>query len=125
MDDRDFFDELYQLWFRTTGVEDRFWMPEAHFDNSGRFNVFAVGEDESRKLIASGMSDNDSDFLTAIHGCFGDLWRRLHSALDEADAADLDRDSRECRIYELEAEVAELRQVVENLSTDPPWSRHG
>jgi hypothetical protein len=124
MEDREFFDELYQAWAKTTGAADRFWMPEAHFDHSGRFNVYAVGEDESRKLIASGVSDKDSDFITAVHGCFGDLWRRLHSALDEADAADLDRDSRECRIFELEAEVSHYKQIVDGLSTDPPWIRH-
>ncbi len=125
MEDRDFFDHLYQVWCKTTGAQDRFWMPEKHFDNSGRFNVYAVGQDESRKLVASGMSEADSDFLTAVHGCFSDLWRRLHSALDEADTADFNRDSRECRIAELESEVAELRKVVDNLSTDPPWVRHG
>ena len=124
MEDRELFDELYQLWCKTTGAEDRFWMPEEHFDASGRFNVYAVAEDETRKLVASGLSDPDSDWLTAVHGCFGDLHRRLHSALDEADRADLDRDSRECRIFELECEAEALRQVVINLSKNPPWGDH-
>lgn len=153
MEDRDFFDKLFQLWSSTTGSQDRFWMPEAHFDNSGRWNVYAVGQDESRKLVASGLSDKDSDFITAVHGCFADLWRRLHSALDEADRADHDRDSRECRIAELESEiveanyinsklreeyqdltfdlqqetaaVAQLQSVVNTLSKDPPWHQRG
>lgn len=128
MEDRDFFDKLYQLWQSTTGAEDRFWMPEKNSDHSGRWNIYAVGEDKSRKLLASGLTENDSDFITAMHGCLPDLWRRLHSALDEADRADYERDSRECRIAELEvalaeelASVAKLQTVVENLSTDPPW----
>lgn len=124
MDDRDFFDELFQLWCKTTGAESRYWMPEEHFDKSGRFNVYAVGEDESRKLVASGVSEQDADWLTAMHGCLPDLWRRLHAALDEADTSDYARDARECRIYELESEVADLREVVENLSKDPTWQRH-
>lgn len=124
MDDRDFFDELYQLWCKTTGAEDRFWMPEEHFDRSGRYNVYAVAQDESRKQVASGMTDADSDFLTAIHGCFADLWRRLHAALDEADTADYSRDERECRIFELEAEVQELQKIIEGLSKEPPWKHH-
>lgn len=122
MDDREFFDRLFQLWKDTTGAEDRYWMPEAHFDQSGRFNVYAVAEDESRKLVASGMTEVDSDWLTALHGCFADLWRRMHAALDEADRADYDRDSRECRIAELESEVNSLKGVVEKLSQSPPWN---
>lgn len=122
MDDREFFDEIYQQWSKTTGAEDRYWMPEAHFDNSGRFNIFAIDQDDSRKLIASGLNEKDADWITGLHGCFADLWRRLHSALDESDRADFDRDSRECRIFELESEVQHLRQVVDNLSKEPPWT---
>lgn len=122
MDDRDFFDHLLQIWFKTTGASDRFWMPEAYTDNSGRYNIYAVGEDESRKLIASGMVESDADFISGVHGCVLDLHSRLHSALDEADTADYGRDSRECRIAELELEVQSLRKTIDGLSTDPPWS---
>lgn len=124
MDDREFFDELYQQWSKTTGADDSYWMPEPHFDKSGRFNIFAIDQDEKRKLVASGLNEKDSDFLTAIHGCFADLWRRLHSALDEADAADYGRDSRECRIAELELELIDLKHIVQTLSKDPPWQKH-
>jgi hypothetical protein len=125
MDDRDFFDHLLQQWFKTTGAEDRFWMPEEHFDKSGRWNIFAVAEDETRTLVASGLSEKDSDFITGVHGCMMDLHRRLHTALDESDRADYGRDSRECRIFELEAEVQSLKKALDNLSTDAPWERHG
>lgn len=133
MDDRQFFDEIYQLWSKTTGAEDRFWMPEEHFDRSGRFNVYAVGQYDdgdsnnplrNRKLVASGLNEADADWLTALHGCFADLHRRLHSALDEADRADFDHDSRECRIMELECQLAEKVAIINGLSTNPPWQRH-
>lgn len=97
-------------------------MFEPHFDNSGRYNIYAMGQDESRKLVASGLNEADADFITAIHGCFADLWRRLHSALDEADACDYERDTRECRIMELECELQEKVKIINGLSTDPPWT---
>lgn len=97
-------------------------MPEAHFDHSGRHNLYAVAQDQTRKLVASGLSEFDSDFISALHGCFPDLVTRLHDALDEADRADHNRDSRECRIAELESEVEELKRVVDGLSTEPPWT---
>lgn len=125
MGDHEFFDHLFQLWSKTTGARDSYWMPEKHFDNSGRWNIFAVCEHGSRKKVADGMSESSADFVTAVHGCLPDLVRRLHAALDEADRADFDRDSRECRIAELEAEVAELKSIVDGLSTDPPWHQRG
>lgn len=110
MEDREFFDHLYQLWSKTTGAQDMYWMPEEDGQAFGKplFRLMAVGqEDESRKHLASFLRDEDADFITAIHGCFPDLVRRLNSALDEADRADYDRDSRECRIAELESELME------------------
>lgn len=119
MDEREFLDKLYQLWSKTTGAEDRFWMPEEDKDyyvqggGPGTFNIFAVGQDESRKDVASLLSDEDSDFITAIHGSFPDLYRRTLEAYDQADRLDVERDSQECRIAELEMEVSELRAELE------------
>jgi hypothetical protein len=124
VDDREFFDELFQMWSKTTGAEHRYWMPQDYEDHSGRFRVYAVAEDESRKLVAEGMSDADSDWLTAVHGSLPDMWRRLHSALDEADEADHNRDARECRIAELELELIEMKRIIQGLSTDPPWRKY-
>jgi hypothetical protein len=111
MEDREFFDHLYQLWSKTTGADGMFWMPERH-EAKGRgpmgvFYIQAVNEQQETKRIASYLSDEDADFITAIHGCFADLVRRLHNALDEAERADYDKDSRECRIAELELELME------------------
>ena len=125
MEDREFFDHLYQVWKDTTGAEDQYWMPEKYKDGTDRWKIYAVAQDESRKLIASEIhSEADADFITGVHGCLADLWRRLHSALDEADAADYDRDSREARIWELESEVESLKDIIEGLSKEPPWKHH-
>jgi len=112
MEDREFFDHLYQLWSKTTGASDRYWMP---VDLGGKnvFHIQAVAQDESVKRIASNLKDEDADFITAVHGCIPDLIRRLYAALDEADRLDYDRDSRECRIAELEIENQEIREQLD------------
>ncbi|AEJ92393.1 hypothetical protein TIMSHEL_40 [Mycobacterium phage Timshel] len=123
MEDREFFDLLYQQWSKTTGAQDMFWMPEQYQDGTGRWKLYAVhmGDDgeQTRKLVASDLQNEaDADFISAIHGCMGDLVRRLNAALDEADSADYDRDSRECRIAELEMENKELRQSVSDKNNE-------
>lgn len=110
MDDREFFDTLFQLWAKTTGAEDHYWMPVDLED--GVFDIHAVQQDGPSKGVASSLSDEDADFITAIHGCLPDLVRRLHAALDEADRADLSRDERECRIFELELENQALSEQI-------------
>ena len=109
MEDRDFFDYLYQLWAKTTGAEDRYWMPVEDLNEHIPWQVFATGQDGAQKWIGSFHKDEDADFITAVHGCLPDLVRRLHMAVDEADRLDFDRDSQECRIAELEAEILELK----------------
>ncbi|AGK87968.1 hypothetical protein M041_gp51 [Mycobacterium phage Severus] len=112
MEDREFFDLLYQHWSKTTGAHDTYWMPEEDESFPGLFSIIAVGKDESRKPVASFLKEEDADFITAMHGCLADLVRKLNDALDEADRADYDKDSRECRMAELELENAELRRQL-------------
>ena len=122
----EFFDELYQLWSMTTGAGDRYWMPEEFDDRSGRFKIYGVAEgDKQRKLVAAGLNERDAEFIAGLHGAVPDLIRALHEAVAEAERADYDRDSRECRIAELELELSELKQVISNLSQEPPWHRRG
>jgi hypothetical protein len=110
---------------KTTGAEDTYWQPVKYTDGTDRWRIYAVAQDESRKLVGSEFHhEDDVDFITGVHGCLADLWRRLHNALDEADTADYDRDSREARIWELESENAELRKIIEGLSKEPPWQNH-
>jgi hypothetical protein len=108
MEDREFFDYLYQLWSKTTGAADCYWMYE-QVGVPPVCDIYSVAQDGTKKRIASDFHDEDADFITAIHGSLPDLVRRLNMALDEADNADYDRDARECRIAELELENKELR----------------
>jgi chromosome segregation ATPase len=112
MEDNDFYDLIYAQWARTTGAEDRYWMPVEYEDPSGRNYIFAVGEDESRKQIASGLKTEDADFITAIHGCLPDLIRKLRGALDEADRLDEEKDELIGRVAELERDTDRLAGQV-------------
>lgn len=112
IEDREFFDKLYQLWSKTTGAQDRYWIVEADEEAPDVHCVYAVDDQQERKFIASFSSDVDADFIATLHGCLPDLVRRLNDALDEADRADYDRDSRECRIAELETQVMELEKEL-------------
>ena len=106
MEDRDFIDLMYQGWSKTTGAEGMFWMHELY---QGQCHViWAVDQNSDRKRIATGLTEPDAAFITAIHGCFADLTRRLHMALDEADRLDELADERT-------VEIADLAQKVESL----------
>ncbi|ASR77145.1 hypothetical protein KIV66_gp37 [Mycobacterium phage MyraDee] len=115
MEDREFFDHIYQVWSKTTGAKDKFWMPEEYTDRSGRWKVYAVDDEQQRTLIAEGMNEPDSDWLTAAHGCFGDLIRRLGDALDEADRLDAEKDELIAIHAGLEMEIDELHSRIEAL----------
>ena len=104
IDDKDFFDALFQHYAKTTGAEDRYWRPL----EDGR--IVAVGRDESQVWVAAGLSEADADFITAVHGCLPDLVRRLHSAVDEADRLDAERDELCHQIARLELEIRQLKE---------------
>jgi hypothetical protein len=104
MDERDFIDQLYAEWVKTTASDSAYWQPREG-------GVVAVDTEQNEIPIAVGMTAADADFVAAVHRCIPDLVRRVHEALDEADRADAERDGRECRIAELELEVAELKKL--------------
>jgi len=116
MESHDFFDKLYQMWTRTTHAQDRYWDYQETAD--GDLDISAVGEGGEKLFVGYTASEPDADFITAMHGCFPDLYRCLNVALDEADRADLDRDSRECRIAELEMEVDALNASITEYEAD-------
>lgn len=116
---------MYQLWSKTTHAGDRYWDYQDNNDWIHEYNVAAVGKDDERMYVGAFAAEADVDFVTAMHGCFPDLYRLVLSALDEADRADYGRDSRECRIAELEMalaqelmNVAELQSELEGLRQD-------
>lgn len=124
MDIRDFIDELYSLWAKTTGAENQYWMPKTEHtfsDGEKIFGLYAVGEDQSENIVAdtSGFhSEADVNFITAIHGALPDLVRRTHEALDEADRLDEQRDEQEVRIAGLEETIDELNGRINELEHD-------
>ena len=109
MDDRDFFDTLYQMWSKTTNAEDRFW---DYQQDHGYFTIRSIGpEGDSTPLpIAENLFECDADWITAVHGCFPDLVRRLHMALDEADRLDRAMDECQQHLASAELRVMELEQ---------------
>lgn len=109
MDDREVFDKLLQVCANTTGAQDTFLKV---IESVGGWDVVAVDAQQSEILIGSFAKESDADWHATISQVFPDVWRRLNAALDEADRADADRDSRECRIAELELEVASLRKEL-------------
>lgn len=124
MDIREFLDELYQLWAKTTGAEDRYWMPRTEHEFQGvgmLFGIRAVGTEQDELVVAdtSGFDNEaDVDFITAIHGALPDLVRRTHEALDEADRLDEQRDEQEIRIAGLEETIDELNGRINELEHD-------
>lgn len=116
MDIREFIDELYQLWAKTTGAENMYWMPEQQPD--GMHEIWAVGEGDERVQLSLLPCEDDANFITAIHGALPDLVRRTHEALDEADRLDEQRDEQEIRIAGLEETIDELNGRINELEHD-------
>ncbi|QGH79710.1 hypothetical protein SEA_ANON_39 [Gordonia phage Anon] len=120
MEDREFFDELYRQWSKTTGAEGTFWIvekvgfnPDNDYDAS--WDVIAVSEDDSREHIGTFDEEADADFVAGLHGCLADLVRRLHDAVDEADRADERRDEAEHKLAEEMMLTQELEHRLEGL----------
>lgn len=113
MEDREFLDELYSQWAKTTGAEDKFWMPEECYE--GGMNLFAVDKDQHKHTLGWVANEEDADFIAGVHGCVADLIRRLHTALDEADRLDIEKDELIGRIADLELEAIDHRGIVTDL----------
>lgn len=110
-DDRDLWDRLHQLWAKTTGDSDTFWKKKDEFSATCVVSAPVDGGD-TEAYIATDMNTADAAFVVAVHGAWPQLTRLFNDALDEADRADADRDSRECRIAELELEIQELKAAL-------------
>ena len=122
MDDTEFLDLLYQQWSKTTWAENGYWSyDEITYDQDQdyetTFDVVANTE-EADKFVGNFFSQADAEFVTAMHGCFPDLYRALLDAQDEAERADYDRDSRECLIAELEIENTRLEAELLKLQRE-------
>ena len=100
-DVREFLDTIYVTWPRTTGAETGYWEVRKV---GAMFEVVAVNREQDDKLIATGLSEDDANFIAGIHTALPEVIRQDHTALDEADRADADRDAREQCIAALELE---------------------
>jgi hypothetical protein len=112
MQDRDFFDVIYQQWAKTTGAENQFWASEKV---AGCWNVTSVDKDDNRTPIAFGMREVDADFIAGLHGCLGDLVRFCHANLDKAEAMEVERDEAVQDQFRLAVELAELKAKYEKV----------
>ncbi|OHT98298.1 hypothetical protein BKG71_19470 [Mycobacteroides chelonae] len=117
MDIREFLDEIYQMFCRTTGDEHMFWIVE-HVEGSMTWNLYAANAEQEQILLATFYHEVDADFTAGLHGALPDLVRRTHEALDEADRLDEQRDEQEIRIAGLEETIDELHGRISNLEAD-------
>ena len=118
-EDKQFFDELYQLWSRTTGAKDRYWMPVQDEEAGSFFSLVAADtESDMKKHVASFLCDEDAEFIAGLHGAVPDLIRRLHEALDEAVAKDEARDDAEGKLADALLENLHLRSVIHELEIE-------
>lgn len=111
MEDRDFFQLLYQTWSKTTWAKDAFWKYTEV--EPGTYVIDAVSQERGEKFVASLDRDEDADFITAVHGSLPDLIRCLLAALDEAERLDVLADQRTEQIAELVQEVEHYREQAE------------
>jgi|LakMenEpi03Aug12_release.lakeMendotaPanAssembly.Ray.scaffolds.fasta_scaffold424394_2 hypothetical protein len=117
MDERDFFDHLYQLWAKTTHANDGEW--EIADDGEHILvDVESTDKDGWEQSICSALYKHDAEFITQVHAALPELVRRALAAFDEAERVDQDRDSRECRIAELEMELSEANYINSKLRND-------
>lgn len=117
MDDLEFFDVLYQGWSKTTGAADTFWMPEEVAELHDGYRIVSVRQDQTKETVAANLTEDDAAWITALHGCFADLTRRLHEAVDEAERFDCEKDRVINEMALLAEENNELRERLSKYET--------
>lgn len=101
---------LYQGWAKTTGAENMFWGHEPAENYSELVNVFAMGENDTKVRVAEYLNEADAGWITAVHGCFGDLIKRWHDALETAERMECERDQAVSELVEAHIEIEKLEQ---------------
>lgn len=123
MEVRDFLATLYQGWSKTTDAETAYWNIEPVVNVPGRHKIYAVTVDpetheESKTLVATYLSEDDAAFITAIHGSFGDVYRRVLEAFDEADNLDEELDKQIVNYADALEENEMLLKTIARLEKD-------
>lgn len=129
-EDKQFFDELYQLWAKTTGASNSYWMPEEdseYYDGGpGTYIIWSVSPEPSkdidavngRKFVASVGSNEDAEFIAGLHGAIPELIRRLHDAVDEAVRKDEANDEAQGQLADALLENQALRDQIREWERD-------
>lgn len=112
MDDLEFFDTLYQGWSKTTGAENTYWMPEDVDGYDDLKKVVAVDQEQNKTVIGCYIREADAAWITALHGCFADLTRRLNQAVDEAERFEIEKDRVVSEMLSIADENNELREKL-------------
>lgn len=119
--DHEFFDLLYQQWAQTTGAKSEYWVPEEIDDDGepGRYSIVSTDPNtNSRYEVATGLSEEDADFITGLHGALPDLIRALHDAHDEAVRKDEANDIAQGQLAEALLENQELKRQLEQFEKE-------
>ena len=112
MQDDEFYDLLYQLWTNTTGSGDSYWKYDDESDCE-RVVITSVSQTDETE-IAGYVRMADAEFITAVHGCIGDLIRKLRDLEDENARLDERVDIAEGEKMEL---LLELQQLEDELGS--------
>lgn len=132
--DHEFFDRLYQLWSKTTGAENHYWMPEEdtnyYAGGPGTWNLVAVDAQNPdwKWDVADHLTEEDADFIAGLHGAIPDLIRRLHEAIDEVVRKDEQNDIAQGQLAEALLENIGLRNEIleiEKQVADLQWRLDG
>jgi hypothetical protein len=120
MEDKEFFETLLEMWQETSYAEDRYWGYSELDDGDGGslYDLFAFSSDDDQEFIGYFCDEADANFVTALHGCFPDLIRRVLTAIGEADQLDEEMDVVQAQLAEAEVRVMELKQQVADYEAD-------
>lgn len=108
LEDEDLFDQVYQAWYSGVGSSDN--VLEADSPESGREGVLdlyvrvGIGVND-RTLVGTDVKDSVAIFVTSVSALMADLNRAYHTAVDEREAMEIERDNAVAGLFE---EVAKL-----------------
>jgi hypothetical protein len=122
MEDRDFFDQLYQQFTKTTNAETAYWEP-VYSDDYADYVISAVEADGTRSHVGLVPNEADADFICGLHGALPELVRRLHDAVDESDRLDVARDEAVADQFVLAEENAKLRAELDAARAERDTAR--
>lgn len=120
MDDQEFFDNLCQMWAKTTeSTGDGFWYAREN-DTIGGYEVRAhpdpgpdrrTAEDDAVQ-VADVVRREDAEFMANVHSLLPEIVSRTMAAFDSEENAVIEADQLKSRILELELEIDQLKKQL-------------